>query len=78
MKLRTKEGFEIGFDPEKGILINGKEPHYIEELGYGWYKAIRYFCRVKSPAKAASIRKRKKAVALATKRFKFSFVYKKG
>ena len=72
MKIVNKAGvtIEIG---EQGLLLNGKPPSSLVELGDNWWKASCVFCRVKRAKKASSQRKRKKALMVATKKYRFSF-----
>jgi hypothetical protein len=77
MKITNKAGMRIEVCEERGLLINGKTPGKIETLGNGWFKASSIFCRVKRPKKVQGQRKRKLALMAATKRFRFSFNFKR-
>jgi len=78
MKITSNAGVSIEVDAELGLLLNGKPPHSIVPLGDNWYRATTVaFCRIKRPAKANGIRKRKKALMAAVKRYRFSFNFKR-
>ena len=78
MKIINKAGISIEVDAVKGLLMNGRPPSKVEALGDSWFKASTIFCRVKHPNKVSGMRKRKKALMSATKRYSFSFNFKRG
>ena len=76
MKVVNKAGISIEVDEEKGLLLNGMPPTTLEALGDHWYKASCIFTRKKNPAKVSGQRKRKKALSVSVKRYKFSINFK--
>ena len=76
MKIVNKAGISIEVDDERGLLLNGKSPTSVVDIGGGWYRASCVFCRVKHAKRASGARGRKKVLMLATKKYKFSFNFK--
>ena len=77
MKIVNKSGLSIEVNEERGLLVNGKPPEVVVSLGGNWYRASSIFCRIKRPKKVGGQRKRKLALMSATKRYKFSFNFKR-
>jgi hypothetical protein len=73
----TSNGYSLEVCEERGLLINGRPPGEVKALGGGWFKASSVFCRLKHPKKVQGQRKRKLALMAATKRFRFSFNFKR-
>jgi len=76
MKITNKAGVSVEVDEKRGLLINGKPPEIVTALGDDWYRASSIFCRGKRPRKVIGMRKRKKALMSAVKRYRFSFNFK--
>ena len=77
MKIVTKSGVSVVIDDERGLLLNGKPPTGMEELGGGWWKASCVFARVVRAKKASGMRRRKKALMSSIKRYRFSFKFQR-
>lgn len=77
MKIINKVGVSVEVDDVLGLLINGKPPEQVIELGDDWYRASSVFCRIKNPKKVSGQRKRKQALMSAVKRYRFSFNFKR-
>lgn len=78
MLIHSRAGNTVEVDEGGVLLINGRLPELVTELDGGWLRASSIFLRIKRPKKVGSCRKRKKALAAAVKRFRFSFKYKQG
>lgn len=76
MKIVNKAGVSVEVDDVLGLLINGKPPEQIVDLGDDWYRASSIFCRINRPKKVSGQRKRKKALMSAVKCYRFSFNFK--
>jgi hypothetical protein len=77
MRIPNNAGLVVEVDDVTGaLLINGKPPEQVVEIGEGWLRASSVFCRGKHPKKVQGCRKRKKALMAAIKRYRFSFNFK--
>ena len=76
MKIVNKAGVSVEVDEVLGLLINGKPPEQVVDLGGDWYRASSIFCRINRPSKVSGQRKRKQALMAAVKRYRFSFNFK--
>lgn len=70
-------GQVVGFDEQGNITLNGRVPAQLIELGNGMFKVVGFFRRYVKPQKVVGARKRKQALKASTKRYCFSFTYRK-